>query len=257
MHGMWSGTLSFGLVSVPVVLFPALRRRPVQLRMLAADGTPLKRQYVCSADGKPVEGDRLVRGYPVEDGTYVVIEDQELEALEPEKTRDINLLHFVDVQSIDPFFCERPYFLAPSGSAKAYRLLAKVMEEQGKAGIATFVMWEKEYLVAIIAERGLLMAETLRFADELRTPEQVGLKATPVADAKLVKAFAASISSLSRGRISREELEDRYARRFKSLVDHKRKTRSAVVRTEVEENELPDNVVDLVAIFKERMARAR
>jgi DNA end-binding protein Ku len=102
-QGMWSGTLSFGLVSVPVVLFPALRRRPVQLRMLAEDGIPLKRGYLCSADNKTLGPDDVVRGYEHTDGKYVIVEDRELEALEAEKSNDINLLQFARVQDIDCF----------------------------------------------------------------------------------------------------------------------------------------------------------
>jgi DNA end-binding protein Ku len=254
-RGMWSGTLSFGLVSVPVALFPALRRRPVQLRMLAEDGIPLKREYLCSADNKTLGPDDIVRGYEYADGKYVIVEDRELEALEAEKSNDINLLQFARVQDIDSFYFDRPYYLAPSGgSSKAYRLLARVMEEEGKAGIATFVMREREYLVAIIAAQGLLMAETLRFADEVRQPEDIGVTTRPGENPLLSKALKKLVSSLTKPTVDAREMEDRFARRLMHLVERKKKNRNAVVRFAEEEEQ--GKIIDLVAVFKERMAKA-
>ena len=256
-RGIWSGTLSFGLVSVPVSLFPAVRRRPVHLRMLAEDGTPLARQYVCPEDGKVLEGDDLVRGYELEDGKLVIIRDEELEAIAPEMTRDISLKEFVDVNDIAPAHFDRPYFLAPSGgSTNAYRLLARVMEERKRAGIATFVMRGKEHLVAILAKRGLLMAETLRFLEELRDPEEIGLPERKAADRRRVETFQKAIASLSRKRLDDKELSDRYAARFERLVKTKRKSRKAVVQAEVEDEE-SGKIIDLAAIFKQRMRAAQ
>lgn len=256
-RGMWSGTISFGLVSVPVSLFPALRRRPVHLRMLAEDGVPLERQYVCSADGEVLDRDEIVRGYEMDDGEVVTLEEDELEAVEPEKSRDIKLKDFVDLDEIPLFHFDRPYFLAPAGgSVNAYRLLAHVMEERRRAGIATFVMHDKEHLVAIVARGGLLMAETLRFADEIRSPEEIGLPEPASADPELVETLGRKISRLKRKSLAEEDLKDRYAERFQELLRRKKKSRRAVVRTEAEEEE-PSNVIDLVAVFKERMRAAQ
>lgn len=112
-----------------------------------------------------------MRGYEVEKDRFILVDDEELVALAPEKSQEIDLKRFVELSEIDPVYFERAYFLAPDRDAvKAYRLLARTMEEAGRAGIATFVMRGKEYLVAIIAEQGFLRAETLRFHDELRIP---------------------------------------------------------------------------------------
>ena len=146
--------------------------------MVDAKGTLLRRQFFCEHDNQPLERDDIVRGYEIEKYHYVVVEDEELEALEPKKSREIDLKRFVPLSSINPIYFERAYFLVPDGdTTKAYRLLAKSMEDEQKAGIATFVMHGKDYLVAIIAEGGILRAETLRFHDELRTPEAIGLPA--------------------------------------------------------------------------------
>lgn len=255
--GMWSGTISFGLVSVPVSLYPALRRQAISLRMLAEDGVPLRRQYVSSVNGKVLEEDDVVRGYETEAGKMITVSDGELEGLVPEKSSDINLMEFVLIKDIDIFHFDRPYFLAPGkGALKAYALLAKVMEEHERAGIGTFVMREKEYLVAILARDGLLMAETLRFANEIRSPQEVGLGAQKKGESKRVKQFAKSIAALGRDDLDMKELEDRYTQRMQGLIRKRSKSARAVVQVEMDEEE-PGNVIDLVSLFKERMREAQ
>ena len=189
-RSFWSGTIAFGLVSIPVSLYVASRSGGISLRMVDEDGTPLRRRYFCSKDGEPLEADDIVRGYEVEKDRFVIVKDEELEALAPEKSREIDLKRFVPLAQIDPIWFERGYFLAPDkGAMKAYRLLANTMEQEGRAGIATFVMRGKEYLVAIIGQQGLLRAETLRFHDELRTPDDVGLPTLDKADAKRIRRW--------------------------------------------------------------------
>ncbi|MGH7471964.1 MAG: Ku protein, partial [Longimicrobiales bacterium] len=140
-RAIWSGTITFGLVSVPVHLFPASRSAPMGLRMVDADGTPLQRRYVCPEHDQEVEWDDLVRGYEIADHQFVVVTDDELEALEPKRSREIDLRQFVPLEQLDPRFFERGYYLVPADeSTKAYQLLASIMEKSGRAGIATFVM---------------------------------------------------------------------------------------------------------------------
>ena len=134
------------------------------------------RRYFCSADGEALTNDDIVRGYENDDGSFTIVDDEELDALAPRKSRDIDLRRFVAREEIPRQLLERPYVLAPAGeSTKAYHLLAATMEKPGRAGIATFVMRGKEYLAAIFAEGGTLRAVTMRFATELRTPDDVGL----------------------------------------------------------------------------------
>lgn len=191
LHPQWSGSLSFGLVSIPVQLHSATRTARVSLRMLGPDGAPVVRRFFCPEDGEQVSQDDLARGYEYKPGKYVQVTDEELDALEPDKSRDIDLRLFVPLSSLDPAHFERMYFLTPSGdSNKAYQLLVGVMERTGRAGIATFVMHDREHLVAIISQHGLLCAEVLRFQTELRDLDAIPIgKAKP--DAKLVKQFEA------------------------------------------------------------------
>jgi DNA end-binding protein Ku len=148
--------------------------------MLGPDGQPLARKYYSEKTERDLDADEMVRGYEIKKGKYVVITDEELERLAPDKTRDIDLKRFVPEEAIPPVYFERGYFLTPAaGSEKAYKLLAETMEKGGKAGVATFVMRGKEYLVAIFGEHGILRAETMRVPDELRPPEEVGLSTKP------------------------------------------------------------------------------
>ncbi|TVP45595.1 MAG: Ku protein [Gemmatimonadales bacterium] len=218
----WSGTISFGLISVPVRLFPASRGSRVSLRMLDEDGTPLRRRYYCPAHDRLVEDDEIARGFELEDGDPVVVTDEELEAVSPGKSREIDLKRFVEAGSIPPLFFERAYFLTPSGDTnKAYRLLADVMERTGRAGIATFVMRNKEYLVAILAEGGILRAETLRFHDEVRGPADVGLELDPDVDAAEVKRFAKAIDALVADELDLDEMKDESGAELRGLAERK------------------------------------
>ena len=229
-RAFWSGTITFGLVSVPVDLFPALRSGGVSLRMLDEDGAPLRRRYFCPHDEREVSRDHLVRGYELEDGSHVVVTDEELEALAPRRSRDIDLRRFVARDEIDPAYFRRAYFLTPAGdSTKPYRLLAEAMERTGRAGIATFVMRGKEYLVAILSEGGILRAETMRFHDELRSPEDVGLDGDSEAPAKRVSAMEKAIRALEQEELDPDLLVDDHALRLRALAERKAKRGEDVV----------------------------
>ncbi|HEX7038436.1 MAG TPA: Ku protein [Pseudomonadales bacterium] len=257
-RGFWSGTISFGLVSVPVSLFTATRTSGPSLRMIDPDGTPLRRVYFCSSEQVPLEADDIVRGYEIEKERFVLIEDEELEAIAPEKSQEIALERFVDVDAIDPIYFERAYFLAPGrGGARPYRLLAEVMERCGRAGIATFVMRGKEYLVAIISERGLLRAETLRFHDELRRPKDVGLPALEEPDDGRVKKMKRALEKLEADTLDREALRDSRAARLEALVERKLASGSGVISApedaEPSERESAE-IIDLMQVLKQSLA---
>lgn len=262
-HGpraFWSGTLTFGLVSVPVDLFPAVRSRRVALRTLGPEYQPLVRRYHCSADGKPLTRDDIVRGYENDDGSFAVVADDELDALEPRKSRDIDLRRFVARDEIPRQLLERPYVLAPAGeSTKAYRLLAETMERSGKAGIATFVMRGKEYLAAIFAVGGTLRAVTMRFADELRTPGDVGLPPVRRAPAKRREEMERALAELTVDEVDLGLLDDEYGSAVLKLAEAKRRAGRDVVEIEEmpPEDEESADVIDIMAVLKERMGAAR
>ena len=261
----WSGTITFGLVSVPVDLLPANRPRRVSLRMLAPDGTPLKREYWSAGGKEPVESENTVHAYELDGGKFVEVTDEELEELAPEKTREIDLRLFVDKDELDPVFFERAYFLAPSrGANKPYRLLVSAMESTGKAGIATFVMREREYLVAILAENGLLRAETMRFADEIRSPEDAELPKARKPDKKTVQRLSKALDALFEEELDPDELQDRRSRGIEKLVKSKLSAGKDVVKAPADDERPSEGalgtedrlVIDLMEELKRRMKGA-
>ena len=251
VRSFWTGAITFGLVTVPVALYSATRPRGTALKMIGPDEAPVQRRYVCSKDGKVLDAGDIVRGYEVEKGKFIVVTDDELEAIEPKKTREIDLKVFVDADQIDPIYFERAYFLVPSGGTnKAYRLLAEVMEKNKQAGIATFVMRAKEYLVAILAENGILRAETLRFADEIRDAEKVGLPDVPKTSATDVKKFETQIAKHAK-KVNLHDFLDDYAERLEKLVAAKEKKKTDIVKAPEEPAEAEEGgeVVDLLEVL--------
>jgi DNA end-binding protein Ku len=257
-RSFWSGTITFGLVSIPVALLPGHRPSGASLRMLAPDGTPLIRRYFCPKDDRFIDREEIVRGYEVRKDSFVVVTDEELEALEPKKSREIDLRRFVPLGQIDPSLFDRPYFLVPSGqSAKPYRLLAETMERTGRAGIATFVMRTREYLVAIIAERSILRAETLRFAEELRSPGDLGLPSPADVSEAAVRHMAAEIDKTTRQGLDPDQLIDRQSLRLLELVQRKRAAGADVVSPEAVEpfNEEEEKVIDIMQLLKQSLGQ--
>jgi DNA end-binding protein Ku len=242
---------------VPVNLFPATKTKRAPLRMLGPEGEPLARRYYAEKTERDLDADEIIRGYEIKPGKFVVISDDELERLAPEKTRDIDIKLFVPEESIPPIHFDRGYFLVPAAnSEKAYKLLAETLEKEGKAGIATFVMRGKEYLVAIFSEHGILRAETMRFADELRSPADVGLPKKPKVSNATVKKFEKLIGSKSKKQLSASKLKDDQTERLLKLVKKKSSKRNNIVEVEDEgrEGREPAKVIDLMAVLKKSLA---
>jgi DNA end-binding protein Ku len=257
-RALWSGTLTFGLVSIPVDLYPGVRNTKAPLHMLDSDGTPLARRFHCPDDDEGVPQEHLVRGFEVGEGRYVVVTDDELEALDPKKSREIDLRLFVDRRALDPMYFDHPYFLVPaSDSGKAYALLARVMESTDRAGIATFVMRDREYLVAIFADGGVLRALTLRFHDEVRSLRDVGLSKSEKPPAALVKKLEHAVAGLRAGRLPTAELTDDRADAIRELAEKKRKRRADVVHTDAPTESSPGaDVIDLMAVLRKSLEKS-
>jgi DNA end-binding protein Ku len=251
----WSGTLTFGLVSVPVDLYPGNRTNRAPLRMLGPEDEPLARRYYSEKTGRDLEADDMVRGYEIDKDKFVIVTDEELERLAPEQSRDIDLRRFVDLESVPPMYFDRSYFLVPSeGSEKAYRLLVDTMKASDLAGIATFVMRGKEYLVAIFPENGVLRAETMRFPDEFRSPKEVGLPEPKSVPAATVKKFERLIAKHSARALPLKELKDEKTERLLKLIERKRARHQDVV--EVEDSDRGEGkVVDIMTALKKSLAR--
>ena len=174
-RSLWTGSITFGLVNIPVKLFVAVREKSLAFHMLHdQDHARLQRKMVCSKDGKEVHAEHTVKGYEVSPGEYVVVREAELEAAAPKKSKTIEIEDFVEMDEIDPVYFDRPYYVVPQEQgAKAYRLLVEAMEKSKKVGIARFVMRAKEYLCAMRPQEGALILETMHFNDEVIPVDQV------------------------------------------------------------------------------------
>ena len=256
-RSLWSGSITFGLLSLAVDLFPAVRTEALPLKMVDAEHRTLTRRYYCPEHDRMLTRDEIVRGYEIEDGEFVILTDEELDALAPEKSRAIDLRKFIDAGEIDPMYFKRSYFLTPAGEEanRAYRLLAETMERSDRVGIATFVMRGKEYLVALLAEDGILRAETLRFSDELRRPEDVDLRLDVAAPTESVTRFSRAIAALAAEDVDRAELRDGRIENLRALIEHKldRGIDVESAPEPSEEAEAEAEIIDLMEVLKRRL----
>jgi DNA end-binding protein Ku len=258
---LWSGTITFGLVSIPVELVTAVRPRQTAMKLVDKAGHALGREYHCSKEDKKLSQDELVRGYETDSGKMVVVTDEEFDSVAPEMSGDIELRNFVPLEQIPPIYFNRPYFLAPAGkSTKAYHLLTATMEKAGRVGIGSFVMRGHEYLVAIIADNGVLRADTLRYADEIRTPETIGLAKHGKATASKVSQFVKIIEDLTRTDLDLSEFEDQEAKALEKLAETKQKEDEDVIhqrgleQAEGEEGEA--KIIDLMAVLRKSLSKS-
>src|SRR5919112_3199127 len=173
-RAIWSGAISFGLVNIPVKLFSAVSKKTVRFHQIDAESGARVRQKRVGPEGDEIPYEQIVKGYEIGPDRYVMISPEELEALEPQKTRTIDIEDFVDLDEIDPIYYDHPYYLAPdTGAAKAYQLLVDAMEDAGKVAIARVVIRSKENLVAIRPRDGVLAMETMLFSDEVVSPDSL------------------------------------------------------------------------------------
>lgn len=267
----WSGTIAFGLVNLPVGLYPAQHARDITLKEVDDKGRPLSRRFFSESGRKPLKTSELARGVEVDEDRYVVVEDQEIEDATLEHRREIELSRFVSLDELDPLYFRRAYFLVPdsrsgngSGALKPYRLLAAAMENANRAGIATLVMRGREVLVAIVAENGILRAEALRFHDELRTPQSLGLDAPGEPDATRQRQMQRAMGKLEAKRFDPDELIDPHIEALKKRVRQKRRRHEDIVPIESSRASAGDDdeqegaeVIDLMQVLKRSLKRGR
>ena len=172
-RSLWSGSISFGLVNVPVKLYTAVSRKTVHFHQLHdADRARIRQKRVCEADGEEVAYENIVKGYEVSPDSYVVVGPEELDALDPKRSKTIEIERFVNLGEIDPILYDQPYYVVPAtGAAKAYRLMLEAMRESDRVAIARVVLRQKEHLVALRATGEVMLMETLVFADEVVSPD--------------------------------------------------------------------------------------
>jgi DNA end-binding protein Ku len=256
-RAIWSGSISFGLVNIPVKLYSAVSRKTVHFNQLdARTNTRIKQKRVSTEDGAEVPYEQIVKGYELASGSYVVVTDEELAALDPKAQRTIDVDEFVDLADIDPIFYDSAYYLAPDQAAKPYALLAEAMEQSGKVGIAHFVMRTKQYLAAVRPKDGLLLLSTMVYADEVNAaaeiPELSELEDVEIPDRELDMARQL-IDSLSTD-FEPDKFEDDYRNAVLDLIERKAAGEEVVAPAAAME---PDKVIDLMAALEASVAAAK
>lgn len=257
-RAIWSGSLAFGLVNVPVQLFAATQDLTVHFRQFERDtSSRIRYRRVNEDTGEEVDYDDIVKGYELEDGEYVIVTPEELESVEPGRSRTIEITDFVDAAEIDPIFFQKTYYLAPrdDGAAKAYQLLVRAMSDTGRTGVATFVMRSKQYLAAIRPMDGVLTLETMFFAEEVRDAEQEldQLPTEVEVDQRDLDTAATLIDAMTT-EWDPANYRDTYRDRVLELIDAKRSGEEVVTRAEEPESA---DVVDLMAKLEQSVAAAR
>ncbi len=256
-RAIWSGSVSFGLVNVPIKLVSATSSKDVRFNQLHdADGGRINQKRVCSVDGEEVDYGHIVKGYDLGGGRYVIIEPEELRSIDPESSRSIDIEEFVDLAEIDPIYFDHPYYLVPDDRAeKPYALLAEAMADTGKVALGKFVLRTKQYLAALRAKDGVLVLSTMLFADEVIDTGELDVPTT--------EATRPSERELSMARQLVESLSapfdpgkyhDTYREKVLELIEMKA---DGEVIAEAPEPAAAAPVVDLMAALEASLAAAR
>jgi DNA end-binding protein Ku len=256
MQGMWNGTISFGLVAIPVRLVKAIDPGRISFHLLhSKDFSPLARRMFCPDEGTIVPPDEIIRGYEILPDKYIPITDEELESVSPERSRTIEIMEFIDMKEVDPVYCDHPYYLVPSrGGEKAFRLLVEVMRRTNKAGLARFVLAEREHLVVVTGRDGALVLTTLHYSDEILPEEDLSPdrgKVDAEEQDRIKKNIEHMIEDFNPGKYA-----DERRKRLMDLLAAKVKEK-APVETPVVEEEEGEGPADLVAALEESMRKAK
>jgi DNA end-binding protein Ku len=256
VQGIWSGTISFSLVAIPVRLVTAIEPGRVSFHLLhSKDYSPLSRRMFCPKEGMMVPPEEIVRGYEIVPDKYILMTDEELESVTPERSRTIEIIEFIDMKEVDPIYYDHPYYLVPlKGGEKAYQLLVEVMRRTNKAGLAKFVLAEREHLVAVTSRDGALALTTLHYSDEILSDEDISLEKGKVEaeeEDRIKKSIEQMIEDFNPGKYADE--------RRKKLVDllaMKVKEKAPVEAPALEEDE-GEGPADLVAALEESMRKVK
>ncbi len=256
VQGIWSGTISFSLVAIPVHLVKAIEPGRISFRLLhSKDYSPLARKMFCPEEEKMVPPEEIIRGYEIMPDKYIPMTDEELESVSPERSRTIEIIEFIDTKEVDPIYYDHPYYLVPSkGGEKAYQLLVEVMHRTKKAGLAKFVLAEREYLVAVTPRDGALALTTLHYGEEILPDEDLSPKKGKIATEdqnRIKKSIERMIEDFDPGKYADE--------RRKKLIDllAKKAKEKAPVEAPVVEEEEREGPPDLVAALEESMRKVK
>jgi DNA end-binding protein Ku len=257
---LWSGSLSFGLVNVPVVLFSAVRDLGVHFRQLhEPDHSPIETRRVCAHDGQIVAWEEIVKGYELDDGRWVLLTDGDLEAAAPRKSKTIDIERFVQEEEVDPLYYEHAYLLAPrneDAAIRAYALLTETLARQSSAAVGRFVLRARELLVSIRSREGGLTLSTMRFHDEIRSRDEVAAELQAVKPSRTQIEHAAAVIEELCVEFDPTRYHDEHRANLRRIIESKRKGETIEVAPP-EEEPAATSGPDLVGALEESLARIK
>ena len=255
MRPIWKGSISFGLVYIPIAVYPATKEEKISFRQLRrTDLSPIKYKKVAEADMKEVPADEIVKGFEYERGRYVILNEEDFEKVKIESTHSIDITDFVELEQVDPKFFYKPYFLEPQkGGEKAYALLHKALSGTSKIGVAKVVISNREYLAAVKADGLFLILELMHFASEVLKPEELNRPATALNEKEL-KMAQALVDSMTVP-WEPDKYRDEYRSAVMDLIEQKAKNKKIDIKPAAPRP--ATNVVDLVKVLQESLNRSK
>ena len=253
-RAIWKGSISFGLVNIPIALYPATRREEFKFRLLRkSDLSPVNYKRVAEKDGKEVPWDQIAKGYEYEKGKYVILKDEDFQRVDLEATQTVDIQDFVEQEEIDPIFFHKPYYLEPQkGGDKAYALLRDALKDSGKVGIAKVVIKTREYLAGVKPDDGVLVLELMHFADELANPGKLHVpKKTEVGkrEMNMAKSLIDSMSS----KWNPEKYKDDYREALMEVIEEKVEAGGKEIEEKPKKAPKPTKVIDLVSVLQKSL----
>ncbi len=254
MRAIWKGSISFGLVNIPIALYPATRREELKFRLLRkTDLSPVNYKRVAEKDGKEVPWDQIVKGYEYEKGKYVVLKDEDFERVDLEATQTVDIQDFVHVDEIDPMFFYKPYYLEPQkGGEKAYALLRDALEDSNKVGIAKVVIKTRQYLAGVKPEDGALVLELMHFADELADTEKLHVPKKMEVGKREMNMAKSLIDSMS-SKWEPEKYRDDYREALMEVIEEKVEAGGKEIEEKPRKAPKPTKVIDLVSVLQKSL----
>ena len=254
MRAIWKGSISFGLVNIPIALYPATRREEFTFRLLRkGDLSPVNYKRVAEKDGKEVPWDQIVKGYEYEKGKYVVLKDEDFQRVDLEATQTVDIQDFVDQEEIDPMFFYKPYYLEPQkGGDKAYTLLRDALADSKKVGIAKVVIKTRQYLAGVKAEDGVLVLELMHFAEELAESDKLRVPKKIEPGKREINMAKALIDSMS-SKWNPEKYHDDYREALMEVIEEKVEAGGKEIAEKPKKAPKPTKVIDLVSVLQKSL----
>src|SRR6266480_776077 len=255
-RAIWKGSISFGLVNIPIALYPATRREEFKFRLLRkTDLNPVNYKRVAEKDGKEVPWDQIVKGYEYEKGKYVVLKDEDFQRVDVEATQTVDIQDFVELDEIDPIFFYKPYYLeSQKGGDKAYALLRDALKDSKKVGVAKVVIKTREYLAGVKPEDGALVLELMHFADELADTSKLNIPKKIEAGKREMNMATALVDSMS-SKWNPEKYHDDYREALMEVIEEKVEAGGKEIEEKPKKAPKPTKVIDLVKILQQSLER--